>query len=74
MEIVETEKRLWGENNSGFPKDSYARSNHRQRKPQVTEPPFYEFQIFSGFFFYTLTIHRMIIKNLQKFNINEPKV
>ena len=54
MEIVETEKRLWGENNSGFPKDSYARSNHRQRKPQVTEPPFYLFQnlnSFSGFFF-----------------------
>jgi len=38
MEIVETEKRLWGENNSGFPKDTYARSNHRQRKPQALTP------------------------------------
>ena len=77
MEIVETEKRLWGENNSGFPKDSYARSNHRQRKPQVTEPPFYEFQILNSLirlFFYTLTFHRMIIiKNFHKFNINEHK-
>ena len=77
MEIVETEKRLWGENNSGFPKDSYARSNHRQRKPQVTEPPFYEFQILNSLirlFFYTLTFHRMIIiKIFHKFNINEHK-
>lgn len=36
MEIIETEKRLWGEGNSGFTKDSaFARSNHRQRKPQT---------------------------------------
>merc|ERR1712187_635509 len=36
MEIIETEKRLWGEGNSGFTKDgAFARSNHRQRKPQT---------------------------------------
>jgi len=36
MEIVETEKRLWGEGNSGFTKESaLTRSHHRQRKPQV---------------------------------------
>lgn len=35
MDIIETEKRLWGEGNSGFTKESCTRSNHRQRKPQV---------------------------------------
>lgn len=34
MDIIETEKRLWVEGNSGFTKESCTRSNHRQRKPQ----------------------------------------
>lgn len=35
MDIVETEKRLWGEGNTGFSKETpFPRSNHRQRKPQ----------------------------------------
>jgi len=41
METIETEKRLWGDSDSGFsnntsPTGSY-RQNNRQRKPQVND-------------------------------------